>query len=119
MLCCLLCVFIIGTRNVIIDWFLSSISANERMILSSSLLFGLGNAVIYKYLEGIRLTIIGALSSAADTFFLLIGGTFSIWFLWFFPFYGFVVRQKGSIEMALGYAPSILYWPQLYTLAFL
>ncbi len=74
---CFACL-LFGTRNVIIDWFLSSISANERMILSSSLLFGLGNAVIYKHLEGIRLTIIGALSSAADAFFLLIGGTFSI-----------------------------------------
>jgi MATE family multidrug resistance protein len=91
-----------GTHQLIIDWFLDPSLSSEQSLLFSSLVFGLGNAVIYKYLEGIRLVISGALNAAADTFFLLIGGTCSIWLFMVLPIYTFVVRQQGSIEMALG-----------------
>jgi MATE family multidrug resistance protein len=91
-----------GTHRFIIHWFLDSASSYEQSLLFSSLIFGLANAVIYKYLEGIRLVISGALNAAADTFFLLIGGTCSIWIFMVCPVYFFVVRQHGSIEMALG-----------------
>lgn len=91
-----------GTHQFIMDWFLSSIPQSEQAFLLSSLIFGLGNAVIYKYFEGIRLVISGALNAAADTLFLLIGGTCSIWLFMVLPIYTFVVRQGGSIEMALG-----------------
>ena len=70
---------------VIIDWFLDSPS-KQNTLLYSALIFGLGNAVIYKYLEGIRLILGGALSAAADTFFLLIGGAAPFGFLWFYRF---------------------------------
>jgi MATE family multidrug resistance protein len=91
-----------GSHRLIIEWFLHSVSSHEQSILFSSLIFGLANAVVYKYLEGIRLVISGALNAAADTFFLLIGGTCSIWLFMVFPIYFFVVKQHGSIEMALG-----------------
>jgi MATE family multidrug resistance protein len=90
------------THQFIIDWFLDSASASEQALLFSSLIFGLGNAVIYKYLEGIRLVISGALNAAADTLFLLICGSCSIWLFMVIPIYLFVFRQAGSIEMALG-----------------
>lgn len=90
------------THQFIIDWFLDSASSQEQELLFSSLVFGLANAVIYKYLEGIRLVISGALNAAADTMFLLIGGSCSIWLFMVFPVYTFVVRQEGSIETALG-----------------
>lgn len=91
-----------ATHQLIIDWFLDPSLSSEQAILFSSLVFGLGNAVIYKYLEGIRLVISGALNAAADTLFLLIGGSSSIWLFMVLPIYTFVVRQQGSIEMALG-----------------
>ncbi len=85
----------------IINWFLNSASETDQVLLYSSLIFGLSNAVIYKYLEGIRLVFSGALSAAADTLFLLIGGSCSIWLFMVLPIYGIIVRQEGSIEMAL------------------
>lgn len=91
-----------GSHRLIIDWFLDSASSAEQAVLFSSLVFGLGNAVIYKYLEGIRLVVSGALNAAADTLFLLIGGSCSIWLFMVLPIYTFVVKQQGSIEMALG-----------------
>lgn len=96
-----LALFIWSSHHYIIDWFLDSVSDTQRSLLYPSLIFGLANAVIYKYLEGIRLIIGGALSAAADTVFLLIGGTCSIWVFMVFPVYGLVVRQGGSIEKAL------------------
>lgn len=90
------------THQFIIDWFLDSEMSSEQSLLFASLIFGLSNAVIYKYLEGIRLVYSGALNAAADTFFLLVGGTCSIWLFMVLPIYTFVVRQQGSIEMALG-----------------
>lgn len=89
-------------HQFIIDWFIDPAMSAEQAFLFSSLIFGLANAVIYKYLEGIRLVISGALNAAADTVFLLIGGTCSIWLFMVLPIYTFVVRQQGSIEMALG-----------------
>ncbi len=91
-----------GMHQFIIDWFLDSATASEQALLVSSLIFGLGNAVIYKYFEGIRLVISGALNAAADTLFLLIGGSCSIWLFMVIPVYIVVVRQEGSIETALG-----------------
>lgn len=90
------------THQFIIDWFLGPSLSSEQTLLFSSLIFGLANAVIYKYLEGIRLVISGALNAAADTLFLLAGGACSIWLFMVLPVYTVVVRQQGSIEMALG-----------------
>jgi MATE family multidrug resistance protein len=85
----------------IIEWFLGSIPDSEKTLLYTALLFGLGNAVLYKYLEGIRRVIGGALSAAADTVFLMIGGSCSIWLFMVLPVYALVVTREGSIELAL------------------
>ncbi|WP_068467922.1 MATE family efflux transporter [Candidatus Protochlamydia phocaeensis] len=89
------------TNQTLINWFLSTASEEQRTLFYSSLIFGLANVVIYKYLEGIRLIISGALTAAADTVFLLVGGTCSIWLFMVIPIYHFVVKQSGSIELAL------------------
>ncbi|MBA2367543.1 MAG: MATE family efflux transporter [Candidatus Protochlamydia sp.] len=89
------------THNLIIDQFLSSMSAEQRELLYPALVFGFANAVIYKFLEGIRMVVAGALTAAADTFFLLVAGTCSIWFFMVIPVYLFVTRAEGSIETAL------------------
>jgi MATE family multidrug resistance protein len=81
-----------ATYQLIMDWFLHSVSPSEQALLFSSLLFGLGNAVIYKYLEGIRLVFMGALNAAADTLFLLVGGSCSIWIFMVLPVYTFAWR---------------------------
>ena len=79
-------------------------------------MFGLINAVIYKYLEGIRLSIGGALIAAADTKFLLVSGSSAIWIFMVIPIYFFVYKNNGSIEMALVFcsfytlAAAILYF---------
>jgi MATE family multidrug resistance protein len=86
---------------MIINCFLGSIPEAKQTLFYASLVFGLANAVIYKYLEGIRLIIGGALSAAADTLFLLIGGSCSIWLFMVLPIYGWVVTRGDSIEMAL------------------
>ncbi len=90
-----------ATHSLFIDCFLGSIPESKQALLYTALVFGLANAVIYKYLEGIRLIIGGALSAAADTFFLLIGGSSSIWLFMVLPIYGCVVMRGGSIELAL------------------
>jgi multidrug resistance protein, MATE family len=88
-------------RATISDWFLSELSMSEQALIYPALLFGLANAVIYKYLEGIRLSIGGALIAAADTKFLLYSGATSVWIFMVIPIYVFVVRRQGSIEEAL------------------
>ena len=96
-----LALFIWLFHSWIIGCFLCTLDENSQALFYSSLVFGLGNVVIYKYLEGIRLIISGALTAAADTFFLLIGGTFSIWLFMVIPVYSFVVIPQASIETAL------------------
>lgn len=93
--------FLWSMRDFIIGWFLSSLPEAQQALFYSSLVFGLANAVIYKYLEGIRLVITGALNASADTFFLMIGGSCSIWLFMVTPIYIFVMRTGGSIETAL------------------
>ena len=95
-------IFMFYMHESVIDWFLDTASVDEKMMLYSALVFGLANAVIYKYLEGIRLVLAGALTAAADTLFLLIGGSCCIWCFMVLPVYIFVVRQNGTIEQALG-----------------
>lgn len=89
------------SHQLIIDQFLSNVPPEMRTILYPSLVFGFANAVVYKYLEGIRMVIAGALTAAADTFFLLLGGTCSIWLFMVIPIYLFVMIPKASIETAL------------------
>lgn len=89
------------THNLIINQFLSSTSLEMRALIYPSLLFGFANAVVYKYLEGIRMIITGALTASADTIFLLIGGTCSIWLFMVMPVYFFVMLPKAPIEVAL------------------
>lgn len=98
------------SHELIIDQFLIQVSPEMRQLLYPSLLFGFANAVFYKYLEGIRMVVTGALTAAADTFFLLIGGSCSIWLFMVAPTYFFVLRQNASIETALTIC-------SLYTLA--
>lgn len=90
-----------GTRTMIADWFLSTLSDSQYALFYPSLMFGLLNIVIYKYLEGVRLVIGGALTAATDTFFLLVAGTFSIWLFMVLPVYQLVYLKGDSIEMAL------------------
>lgn len=97
----LLALILWGMNHLIIDWFLSSVSDTQRLLFQSSLVFGLANAIIYKYLEGIRLIMAGALSAAADTFFLLVAGACSIWLFMVLPIYKFVWQPGASIETAL------------------
>jgi multidrug resistance protein, MATE family len=85
----------------IIHWFLASLPDSQQTLLYASLVFGLANAVIYKYLEGIRRVIAGALGAGADTLFLMIGGSCSIWIFMVLPIYLLVANRNGSIEMAL------------------
>jgi multidrug resistance protein, MATE family len=96
-----LAIFLWATNEFIIDWFLRTAPDEKRMLFYPALVFGLANVVIYKYLEGIRLIMAGALTAAADTLFLLIGGTCSIWVFMVIPIYYFVKLQGASIEMAL------------------
>ena len=49
--------FLWGMRSIISDWFLSGLPEEEQTLIYPALLFGLANAVLYKYLEGIRLSI--------------------------------------------------------------
>lgn len=85
----------------ILDWFFDALSPEQQRLYFAPLLFGLANTVVYKYLEGIRLVIGGALSAAADTFFLLVMGASGVWLFMVLPIYFFVVRKEGSVEMAL------------------
>ncbi len=93
--------FIWATHSVLIHLFLNTMSPGEFALIESALMFGLANAVIYKYFEGIRLIFSGALTAAADTVFLLVGGSCSVWLFMVLPIYTLVVKQEGSIETAL------------------
>lgn len=87
-------------KDVLIECFLSDLSEDEKTLLYPALLFGLANAVIYKYLEGIRLYLWGVFNAASDTKFLLLSGAISVWVFMVLPVYFFVLRQEGSIEQA-------------------
>ncbi len=82
---------------MIIWWFFD----DSQAFLIPALLFGLANAVIYKSLEAVRLVISGALNAAFDSFFLLIGGSCSIWLFMVLPIYFCVLKTQGSIQTAL------------------
>ncbi len=98
--CAALALFLWLTRSVMSEWFLSDLSPDQRAHIFPALLFGLANAVIYKYLEGIRLSIGGALTAAADTKFLLVCGSASVWIFMVLPQY-LLTKNNGSIEQAL------------------
>jgi len=89
------------SKEILAQHFLSTLSDVQQQAYYPALVFGLINVVIYKYLEGIRLVMGGALTAAADTFFLLIGGSFSIWLFMVIPIYQFVYVPGRSIEAAL------------------
>lgn len=96
-----LCLVLWFTKDLIGNWFLSTLSQEEQNLLYPALGFGLINVVIYKYFEGIRLIFSGALIAAADTFVLFIIGAFAMWFIMIIPIYHFVFLSKASVEMAL------------------
>ena len=54
--------------------------------------------VLYLTLENIRWLLSGLLTSAGDTFYLLVSGALSIWIFMLLPTYLFVVRPKAPIE---------------------
>ena len=54
--------------------------------------------VAYLTLENIRWLLSGLLTSAGDTFYLLVAGALSIWAFMLLPTYLFVVRPKAPIE---------------------
>ena len=56
--------------------------------------------IVYLTLENIRWLVSGILTSAGDTFFLMITGSTSIWLFMLVPTYFLVVRPKASIELA-------------------
>lgn len=99
--CLFLALFLWLMRGPISNWFLEGLPPEEQELIYPALLFGLGNAVIYKYLEGIRLAIGGALTAAADTRFLLATGALCIWAFMVLPVYLIVYRHEKSIEEAL------------------
>ena len=55
---------------------------------------------IYLTLENIRWLFNGILTSAGDTFFLMIVGASSVWLFMLLPTYFLMVRLKGGIETA-------------------
>ena len=54
----------------------------------------------YLFFEGIRLLFTGIFTAAGDTFFLMLGGSLSIWVLLVLPIYLIVVKSGASIEVA-------------------
>ncbi len=89
------------TYDTLISLFLKNISEEQSGVIYSALVFGCINAVIYKYFEGIRMIVAGALIAAADSVFLLTAGIACVWLGMVAPIYLFVYRTGGSIEKAL------------------
>ncbi|MBA3603547.1 MAG: MATE family efflux transporter [Parachlamydiaceae bacterium] len=93
---CLFCGY-----DSLIGLFLKNMSEEQANTIYYALVFGCVNAVIYKYFEGIRMIVAGALIAAADTVFLLTAGVACVWLGMVIPVYFFVYKTGGSIEKAL------------------
>lgn len=121
-----LAIILIGFPNYLIDWFFHNPAALEgsfkfsaELMVSTRLAikFAFVVLVFYITIENIRFLLTGMLTSAGDTMFLMIAGSFSIWVFMIFPTYLFMVRGQSEVEMAfyiwLFYAVAItmiLYW---------
>lgn len=68
--------------------------------LRDAMIFCMLCDVVYIFFEGIRLLILGVLTAAGDTFFLMISGTVSIWLFLIVPVYYAIVIQHAPVEMA-------------------
>lgn len=66
--------------------------------VKSSLRIAMLVLVLYLTLENIRWLLSGLLTSAGDTFYLMVAGAISIWCFMIAPTYFFVVKPGGSIE---------------------
>ena len=75
-----------------------NISPELLIEVKSSLKTGLLMLVLYLTLENARWLLSGLLTSAGDTFYLMVTGAFSIWVFMLLPTYLFVYRVNGSIE---------------------
>ncbi|NGX51226.1 MAG: Multidrug resistance protein MdtK [Chlamydiae bacterium] len=99
-----------GLSDTIMEWFfinpeaLSSstlgISPEMMVEVKGALRTSILLLIVYMTLENIRWLVSGILTSAGDTFFLMITGSTSIWLFMLVPTYFLVVRPKASIELA-------------------
>jgi len=99
-----------GLSDTIMEWFfinpeaLSSstlgISPEMMVEVKGALRTSILLLVVYMTLENVRWLVSGILTSAGDTFFLMITGSTSIWLFMLVPTYFLVVRPKASIELA-------------------
>jgi MATE family multidrug resistance protein len=99
-------IFLIIFPGPMIDWFLQNpsmldpaMSLNQINLAEAKFLIRIGLAFItfYIFLENLRWILNGILTAAGDTFFLLISGAISVWFLLLVPTYLFIVIPKANI----------------------
>ncbi len=78
----------------------SALGVSPEMLLEAkaSLQTAMMMLVLYLTLENIRWLLSGLLTSAGDTFYLLVSGAISIWVFMILPTYFFVVKPKAPIE---------------------
>lgn len=99
-----------GGSDIITDWFFKNPEAlsTSTLTISPELMVEVRIAirtamlmlVIYLTLENVRWLLSGILTSAGDTFFLMISGVTSIWVFMIAPTYFLVMRPQASIERA-------------------
>lgn len=97
-----------GFPDVFINLFFKNPEAMNSSLLSeipemlaeikATLWIAMMIVVVYVTLESVRWLLSGLLTSAGDTFFLLISGALSIWVFMLLPTYFFVYRTKAPIE---------------------
>lgn len=97
-----------GFPDVFIDLFFKNPEGMNSSLLSVTptmlaeikvtLRFAMMIVVVYVTLENVRWLLSGLLTSAGDTFFLLISGALSIWVFMLLPTYFFVYRTQAPIE---------------------
>ncbi|MCB1116531.1 MAG: polysaccharide biosynthesis C-terminal domain-containing protein, partial [Chlamydiia bacterium] len=80
---------------------LVDISATTLVEIKQTLRFALVLLIVYMTFENVRWLLSGLLTSAGDTFYLLVTGAISIWAFMLVPTYFLVVKVKGPIEIAL------------------
>lgn len=101
--------FMVLMPDLLINWFMNNKYALDHpsMELSGGLeqakslvRTGLILVFFYTLMEKVRWLYSGILTSAGDTFFLLVSGSLSVWLGMVLPTYLFVVRPSGSITYA-------------------
>ena len=95
--------------NYFIDWFLHSLHAFDNnftfskeniLQIKKSIKFSLGILIFYLTFENIRYVLCGLLTSAGDTFYIMITGMGTVWFFMILPTYFFVFKPQANIELA-------------------